>query len=203
MALIYGAVAGFFRILWGIFRLGEDTGGLLGAANGIQAFFWTMFMAMLLLFVGAVITLVVSAICGGNTRYEANLRVTASLMVLLPVFAFVGFLSGINFYLGLFFNMLLNLYGLYLFYHALVAALKGTEMNSKIITILLASLLVIFTLISIATRKAANRFLDDIMFDTEKFEDEMDDMNRDMGKKLEELQEELDDLEEQPDTLQQ
>ena len=92
------------------------------------------------LFIGGVILLIVSAICGGNTNFEANVRVTAALMVLSPISALLSFTSGINLWLGGLISLAVSLYGLYLLYHALVNALKGKEGTAKVITIVLAAL---------------------------------------------------------------
>jgi len=201
-AVIYGALSGVFTLLWSIFKLGAFTGGLFGSAVGIMSFFWAVALALLVLFIGGVITLVISAICGGNTDYQASLRITSSLMVLLPVTAFFGFLTGINFYLGFICRILINLYGLYLLYHALTGSLKANTGTAKIFTSVLAGILVIVMLVSLGTRRAANRFLDEFDFDTEKFEEQPNDVTDDMEETLEKLQEGIQDMTEPPDTLQ-
>ena len=47
-------------------------------AIGIMAFIWSVIGAVIGLFIGAVILLVISSICKGSTDFEANMRVTAA-----------------------------------------------------------------------------------------------------------------------------
>jgi hypothetical protein len=190
-ALIYGAISGVFTLLWSIFKLGAVTGSMFGGAVGIMAFFWAIIGAVIGLFIGAVITLILSAICGGSTDYTANARVTASLMVLMPVSAFFGFLSGFNFYLGFIIKLIINLYSLYMLYWALSLTLKGKEKSSKILTIVLAAILALFLLIGLGTRKAANKFLDDFGIETENMEKSFKDLAKDMEDAMEEAKKEL------------
>ena len=82
---LYGVVAGVFTFLWSILQFTVTTGGLFGGAIGIMAFFWSVIGAVLAMIIGAVIILILSAIAGGNTDFEANARVSAAIMVLLPV----------------------------------------------------------------------------------------------------------------------
>ncbi|NLV67952.1 MAG: YIP1 family protein, partial [Spirochaetes bacterium] len=90
------------------------------------------------LFIGGAIVLVLSAICGGNTNYEANLRVAASLMVLSPVYALVGLLSWIGLWIGGIAGLAIFIYGFWMMYQALVKALGGKEGTAKVLSIILA-----------------------------------------------------------------
>jgi len=89
-ALIYSVVAGVIVFLWGVIGLGGQV-GVFGAGIGAMALVWTIIGAMAGLFIGAVILLVISAICKVNTDFEAWLRVTASVMVIFPISALLGF----------------------------------------------------------------------------------------------------------------
>ena len=93
-------------------------------------------------------------ICSGDTNYETNVRVTASLMVLTPVNALLSFITGINLYLGIIISLLIGLYGIWLLYTALINSLSAKEKVAKIVCIVLAILLAFFTLISLFTPKA-------------------------------------------------
>ena len=137
-ALIYGVIAGIFAFLWSVLKLGAVTTGMFGGAIGIMAFIWILIGALVGLFIGAVIVLIISAICGGSTDYEANARVTASLMVLMPITALFGFIGG---GVGSLIGFVINLYGLLMLYHALTGSLKGKVGTSKIITIILLRIL--------------------------------------------------------------
>src|SRR5664279_1057186 len=72
----------------------------------------------------AVILLVISSICKGNTDFEANLRVTASVMAVWPIRSFFGFAGHFNVYLGVIIALIIGIYSLWLIYNGLVEALK-------------------------------------------------------------------------------
>ena len=71
---------------------------MFGTAVGILSIVWSVVGAVLSLFIGAVILLVISSICKGSTDFESNLRVTAAVMVVMPISAFLSFTGGINLY---------------------------------------------------------------------------------------------------------
>lgn len=191
-ALIYGTISGVFTFLWSLLKIGAVTGGVFGGAIGIMAFFWAIIGAVIGLFIGAVITLIISAICGGSTDYEANARVTASLMVLMPISALLGFFGGV---LGSVIGLVINLYGLYLLFQALAGALKAKEATAKVINFVLAGILVIIFIVGFGARKAANKFMKDFGID---IEESMEEYGKDMEKGLKDLTK---DLEEAIDNL--
>ncbi len=169
-ALIYGLVAGLITFIWGIIGLSAvgGFGAMFGGAVGIMAIVGGLIFALIGLFIGGLIMLIISAICGGNTSYEANVRVTAALMVMSPVQALLGFTGGINFYLGAIVGLAVSLYGLWLLYNALTASLQAKEGASKVVTIILAVLVVLMTITSFTTYKAASSFGDKYQKDAEK-----------------------------------
>ena len=136
-AAMYGTLAGLFALLWSVLGFSAVGAGLLGGAVGIMALIWSVIGAIIGLFIFGAIMLVISAICGGNTDYEANVRVSASLMVLYPINAFLAFFSGINYTLGGVVSLAVSLFGLYLLYLAVIQALKGKESSVKIVAIVL------------------------------------------------------------------
>ncbi|MFO7851660.1 MAG: Yip1 family protein [Bacteroidota bacterium] len=190
-ALIYGAIAGIFTFFWTLLKVGGATTGIFGGAVGIMAFVWALVGALIGLFIGAVIVLIISAICGGSTDYEANTRVTASLMVLMPITALFGFIGG---GIGAIIGFIINLYGLLMLYHALTGTLKGKEGPSRIITIILAVILAIFLIIGFFTKKKVNSLMDDFGTD---WEQSIDQSGQDVEKSLKELQEELEEATEE------
>ena len=113
-AAIYGTVAGLFSLLWSVVGLSALGGPIWGGALGIMALIYSIIGAIIGLFIGGAIMLVISAICGGNTDYEANVRVTASLLVVYPINAFLAFLYGINITLGGLVGLLVSFYSVYL-----------------------------------------------------------------------------------------
>ena len=155
-AVIYGTIAGVLRLIWsiaGLSAVGGGLGFLTGNAIGIMALVGSIIGAIIGLFIGAVIILVISSIAGGSTDFEANTRVSADMMVLMPVSALFGFLIFVPF-LSTVVSLAINLYGLWMLYHALKGALKGKQETSKIITLVLAGILVLFSLIGFATHRA-------------------------------------------------
>jgi len=137
-AAIYGTVAGIFLMIWSF--LGWSAAGgmsFLGGAVGIMALISTIIASIIGVFIGGALMLVVSAICGGQTDFEANLRVAASLMALYPVSALLACLNGISFFLGSLVSLIVSLYGIYLLYTAVIQALKGKESAAKIVLLVL------------------------------------------------------------------
>jgi hypothetical protein len=165
-ASIYGTLAGLISLLWSVLGLSAAGAGLLGSSVGFIGLIYSIIGAVIGLFIGGIIMLIISAICGGNTDFEANLRVAASLMVLYPINAFFAFSYGINFTLGGVLGLLVNLYGIYLLYEAVIQALKGKESSAKIVIIVLA---VLVMLAFFQGRKASRTFMDY----SEMFEEEM------------------------------
>jgi hypothetical protein len=160
-ALIYSVVAGVIVFLWGILGIGGQV-GVFGAGVGVMALLWTIIGAMIGLFIGAVIVLIISAICKGNTDFEACLRVVASLMVLFPVSAVLGFITGISPVLGAIIALCLNLYGLYLLYYGLTESLKANPATTRIVMYVLAVILVIFMIAGLSASKKLNKYMDDL-----------------------------------------
>ncbi len=156
-ALIYGTVAGVFSFIWSVAGLtaigGGGLGFLTGNVVGIAALFGSIVGALIALFIGGVILLIISAICSGTTDFEANLRVTSDLMVLLPIKAALGFLVFLP-ALHTLTMLVANLYGLWMLFHALKGVLQAKAETAKVITLVLAALLVIFSLIGMATHRA-------------------------------------------------
>ena len=153
--LIYGAIIGTINFIWFStgFSLASDI-SWFGGGIGIMSLFSTIIFSVIGLFIGGVILLVVSAILGGNTNYEANVRVVAALMVISVVRSLFGFVDSINLYLSAIVSIAISLWGLYISYQALTLALKAGEKGSKILIIILAVIIVITSFTGIAAKKA-------------------------------------------------
>jgi hypothetical protein len=130
-ALIYGAVGGALSLLFSILHLMPAGMGMFGNTIGIMILIGSIIGAVIGLFIAAVLTLIASAICKGNTEFEANARVAAAIMVIMPVRAALGFLYGINLNLALVASALASFYGIYMLYHALNQSLKANENSSN------------------------------------------------------------------------
>lgn len=160
-ALIYGILAGVIAFLWGVLGLGGRL-GVFGAGIGAMALFYTIAGALIILFIGAVILLIISSICKGSTDFEANLRVVAASLVVMPVSALLGFTMGISSVFGAIIALCVNLYALYLLYYGLTEALKANPATTKIVMYVLAALLVILMLFGFRTQKKLNNYMDDL-----------------------------------------
>jgi len=157
-AAIYGLAAGIFALLWSVLGLSAlGGGGIWGGAAGFMALIWSVIVAIIVVFIGGGLMLLMSAICGGNTDYEANVRVAASLMAVYPINAFLSFFYGISFTLGGVVGLAVSLYSIYLIYHAAIEALKGRESTVRIVIIVL----VILSLIGFYGGRKANRTFGD------------------------------------------
>jgi hypothetical protein len=160
-AVIYGVAAGLIAFIWSLLKLGGAGAGMFGGAVGIGLFIYYIVAAIIGLFIGAVLILIVSAICKGSTDFEANVRVSASLMVVMPITALFGFVSGFNLVAGSIVGLLINLYALYMLYHALVEALKAKPETTRILVIVLVVLMALFLIIGIGAKKKANQFMNE------------------------------------------
>jgi hypothetical protein len=161
-AVIYGAIAGAISFLWSLLHIGAASYGMFGGgAIGIMTFIWSIIGAIIGLFIGSVILLVISSICKGSTDFEANMRVTATLMVMMPISAFFSFAGHFNIYFGLIVSLAIGAYSLWLLYNGLVETLKANPETTKIVTYVLVALFVVVSLAGIGVQKRANRFLDE------------------------------------------
>jgi hypothetical protein len=143
-AVIYGVIGGLIAFIWSLLSIGSFSSGMFGGTVGIMLLVWYIVVAIIGLFIGAVIVLVISAICKGSTDFEASVRVTAAIMVLIPISALLGFVSGLNLTAGAIVGLAINIYGLYLLYHGLVEALKAKPDTTKIVMYVLVAILILF-----------------------------------------------------------
>jgi len=168
-AVIYGAVAGAIAFIWSLLKIGAMTG--FGSAIGIMVFIWSIIGAIIGLFIGAVILLVISSICKGSTYFEANLRVTAALMVMMPINALLGFAGHFNLYFGVIVSIAVSIYALWLLYNGLVEALKTNPETTKIVSYVLIAIIVIFTLVGIGAKRRATQFMNEFNNNKEMMKD--------------------------------
>ncbi|PKL40045.1 MAG: hypothetical protein CVV44_07460 [Spirochaetae bacterium HGW-Spirochaetae-1] len=189
-AVLYGAVAGLLGLLWsviGLSAVGGAMGGMFGGGVGIMVLVGALIFSVIGLFIGAVIILIISAICGGTTDFEANTRVSASLMVMYPISAVLGFAGGIHLYLGSIVSLLVSLYGLFLLYNALIGVLGGKEGTAKIISIILAVIPVLMLISALMCASAVKQSSDIWMKQSEDVMKQMD--NKDAAEAMKRLEE--------------
>jgi hypothetical protein len=160
-AVIYGAVAGAIAFIWSLLNLGMIGGGMFGGSFGIMILIWKIIGSIIGLFIGAVILLVISSVCKGNTDFEANVRVIAAVMVVMPISAFLGFAGHINFYLGTIINIAVSIFTLWLFFNGLVHALKANAETTRIVIYILIALTVLVMLLSMGRLRRTSRMLDE------------------------------------------
>ncbi len=166
-AVIYGTVSGIIYLIWGFLKLGVVGAGLLGGAVGFMAFIGAIITAVVGLFIGGVILLVISSVCKGNTDFEANLRVTAAVMVIMPLAALLSVGTGFNLYLGIILNLIVAAYSLWLLYNGLVEALKGNAGTVRIVCYVIIGIMVIYLLLAASARNRALRMLNEYKNTTE------------------------------------
>ncbi len=157
-AAIYGTVAGLFSLLWTLLGLSALGGTMWSGGFGIMALISSVIGAIIAAFIGGGVMLLISAICGGNTDYESNVRIASSLMVVYPINAFMAFLYGININLGSVVGLAVSVYSIYLLYYSEILALKGKEASAKIVAIVLLFL----SLLSFNASRKASHSLDEL-----------------------------------------
>lgn len=165
-AVIYGFAAALINLLWVTLSLGAvggAFGGMIGGGVGVMGLVMSVIGSIIALFIGGAIVLVISAICGGSTDYESNVRVTASLMAISPISALFGFLSGFSLWLGGLASIAVSLYGLWLLYNALIKALGGKEGPAKVISLVLAVIPVLMIVSGLLCMKAVSTIPDQMM----------------------------------------
>lgn len=188
--LIYGGITGVFALLWSIFNL-SATSGMFGGAIGIAAFFWSIIGAVIGVFIGGVIILIISSICKGNNEFEPNMRVAAAIMVIMPINAFFGFLGGVHI-LSAIISLALNLYALYMLYFAVTVSLKGSDQPAKVVSYVLGGLLILFFLVGLSNRNKADRFSKSYEKEANKVLKEYEKAAKEAAKEFEEAAKEMD-----------
>jgi len=97
-----------------------------------------LIVAIPILFIAALLLLIISAMCGGNTNFKSIVGVTASVMVIYPLSALMSIFYNINAYFQAILSALVALYGLYLLYFGLVKTLRTKATPSLVIVIIMA-----------------------------------------------------------------
>jgi len=192
-ALIYGAIAGIFALIWSLLNLSAAS-GWFGGGVGFVALIWSIIAAVIGVFIGGVIVLIISSISKGNTEFEPSMRVAAAIMVVMPLSAFFGFLGGITI-LSKVISLAINLYALYLLYIAVTVSLKGSDQPAKIVSYVLGGLLILFFIIGMATRGSINRMSKSYEKNANEMLKEYQKAAEETAKELEEAAEELEEEE--------
>jgi len=157
-ALIYGITTGIIYLIFYFFKIQTLGLGYMGNAVGFGEFFRIVISAVIGLFIGAVILLIISSICKGNTDFEINTRVSASLMVVMPIYALLSIFMGIYIYLGFVINLILFIYMLWLLYNGLCETLKCKKESARIVCYVFITILVLVLLLELRNIAKVNRF---------------------------------------------
>ena len=171
-AVIYGAIAGAIAFVWSLLKIGSVGGGLLGGGIGIMVFIGYIIGSIIGFFIGAVVIMIISAICKGSTDFEANVRVTAALMVVLPISAFLAFTGHFSLYLGVVIGLAVNALYLWLLYNALIETLKAKPETTRIVMYVLIAIIVIFSIVGLGAKRKANQFMNE--FNSSEFKEMME-----------------------------
>lgn len=154
---VYGLVSGLFILLWSFLDIIGVTEGVLSGDVGVIGFFSTIIGAVVGTFIGAFLILLVSSICDGRTHFESAFLVAASLMVLLPINAFLGFFDGIAYVLGAVISLGVNLYGIYMLYKGLTLLLKARKKPARTFSYILSGVMVLFLVVVLYARNEVKK----------------------------------------------
>jgi len=153
-AIIYGAISGILIFIWSLLHI--NGGGFSFFNTGIRILIpvWYLIGSILALMICSGLLILASTICNGKTDFEHSLRVSASLMVLMPVSTLLDLSHALGHGFGSLISLMINLYGLFLLYHALISSLGGKEKPAKILVIILAALLALSLLLGFMGKRA-------------------------------------------------
>ena len=132
-SIAFGILTGLVYLICWFFRIRSFGSGYIGEAVGFLAFIKIIIVTATGSGIVALILSLFSVFCNGNSGFEANYRVTCSLMAILPVYAVLSISWEINFYLGLCFTTIVWVYILWLIFYAMTKALKCRKKNIKIL----------------------------------------------------------------------
>lgn len=155
-ALVYGVIISILSYINTTFFTPDFpfAGELTHKLLSLSILIGTLLGILLAVFAGGIITMAISAICKGNTRYEAGIRVVASLIVVQIAGGLFGFLSAISFTLNFLVSLIIALYGVYLFYIAITHSLSANRKRAKTVAGILAILIIVINLFYMAVTKS-------------------------------------------------
>lgn len=140
-AAFYGAIAGALILLWTFLGISMKNGMSLSMTASMLAPLMMTVMYIVILFVGAVFTLIFAMICKGDTSFEAVTRVTAALLVVQPFELLLTPAMIFPALTGLIMASVAVL-RVWILYNALVYALNGDMKIAKILAIILGVVMV-------------------------------------------------------------
>lgn len=161
-AAMYGTLTGLIYLLCYFLKVKALGAGYTGEAVGLLAFIKIIFAAAAGLFIAAFVILIISSICKGNTGYEANLRVTASVMAVVPVYAVLSISRAINLYFGAVTSVIVFTYFLWILYHGLVNSLGCKPGKARVVGYVLTGMMIILLFFNIRASAAQDDLKTDV-----------------------------------------
>lgn len=184
--LIYGFTAGLISLFSSVL--------FLGGVAGIIAVITSVIFSITALFMGGAILLVISALCGGSRDYEANARVTSSLMIIYPVYALFGLSAGINFWIGGVVVVAVNLLGIWLLYNALIKSLQCREDIVRIVAAVFAVLSILMAINNFYHSKDTRMFMDQMKSAEEDRENRQKEMDKKFNLEIQNVHKKTEDM---------
>lgn len=154
---LLGLIAGIITFIWNLLGIIPTASLIKSLILGILIFPLT---SIIMLFIGSLILLLISMICGGSKSYKESIHIQACLLVILPVNSFFGFTYAVNIYFGIFAGIVLSLYALWLSYNGIVYGLSGKPLRARIIVGIVACMMVLLSILSVVALKTAESMLD-------------------------------------------
>ncbi len=201
-ALLYGTITAIINFLTGSLHpspLALIFSTIFGGSPWFFVFISTIILHVIGLFIMGILILLLSAVCRGNTDYEASVHVAASLMVMQPVKALISAGQGTGFAL---FNMIIitlftSIYSLYLLYNAIIHALGGKKEIARVISVFLLSFPVLMLISSFMCINAVK----DMTQDTGKLIKELPKADKEMRESIDKLKKMMEERETQEKSL--
>ncbi len=173
-AALYGLASGVVMFVFAILKVntslvsvpGMVPAGGFGAALAVLVF--SPVAAVIGVFVGGLVLLILSSLCGGSTKFQANARATAALMALAPVSTVLSAVTAVNPAAGMIVSLAVSLYGMVMLYFALTEALKARPASSRVLAVILAVLLTVFTIGGYFGMKQGTRYLQNAIDELER-----------------------------------
>lgn len=143
--LVYASIAGIVSFLLGLIFFDNENIEVVKRALGVWSIVASLVGGIVGAFICGLIVLILSSMCGGNTEFEANFRVAASMMIFFPLSALLPIFID----LSPFIRLALNLYSAYLLYLGITIALKGNIKTARIIAFIFAGLAILIFLLGL------------------------------------------------------
>jgi hypothetical protein len=147
--IAYGTLTGLVYLVCWLFRIKSFGAGYTGDVVGLLAFIKIIVVTIIGSFIGALLLVIISTFCRGNSDFERSFRVTSSLMAILPVYSVLSISWVINIYFGVTISLIMSLYFLWLLYFGLTAALRGRQKSVQIVLYIIMVIVVFFLVLNV------------------------------------------------------